>query len=145
MWQAALAVGSGIMGSRAKRKAARAARRDAERQAAEIRRQRFAVSELATQQHEQRSEAFKELAAYNQAMAAYSGRTDRSIAALRGEEERRYGRDVDRLRAQERREKESLEKQAQATLARGKVTSDVYRQQARQSLFDTAFKIASLS
>ena len=146
-WQVAAAfqVAGGLKSAKAKRKASRAAKREAEAQAAEFRRQTFEVAQLATEQHEQRSEQFKELAAYNEAMAAFMGRTGRSISALRKEEERRYGRDVNRLRAQEEREKQKLEKQAETTLARGRVTSDVYRQQARATLFDTAYKVASLT
>lgn len=127
-----------------KRKASRAAKREAKMQAAEYRRQKFDVAEFATQQHEDRSAQFAELNAYNEAITAYMGRTGRSITALRKEEARRYGLDVERIRRQEEREKERLEKQAQTTIARGRVTSDVYRQQARATLFDTAFKIASL-
>ena len=145
-WEVAAAfqVAGGLGSARAKRKAARAARREAEAQAAEFRRQKFDIAELATQQHEQRSEQFKELASYNEAMSAFMGRTGRSIAALRKEEERRYGRDVTRIRAQEEREKQRLEKQAKTTIARGRVTSDVYRQQARATLFDTAYKVSTL-
>jgi hypothetical protein len=145
-WQVAAAfqVAGGLGSARAKRKASRAAKREAEAQAAEFRRQTFEVAQLATEQHEQRSEQFKELAAYNEAMAAFMGRTGRSISALRKEEERRYGRDVNRLRAQEEREKQKLEKQAETTLARGRVTSDIYKAQAKASLLNTAFAAASL-
>lgn len=146
VWQVAagFAVAGGLYSASQKRKAAREAQRQAKLQAAEFRRQKFDVALLASQQHEQRSEKFKELAAYNDAMSAYMGRTGRSIQALRREEERRYGRDVDRLRAQEKREKDRLEKQAELTIAKGRVASDVYRQQARATLFDTAYKVASI-
>lgn len=142
--QLAIAVGSGFMGSRAKRKAARAARREAERQAAEIRKQRFDVQEITTQQHRQRSEQFDELIASNIALAAFMGRSDRSIQALRKEEARRYGVDVDRLREQERREVENIERQAEETLRQGRITAKQYKTQARQSLFNTALTAASL-
>jgi hypothetical protein len=141
---AAFQVAGGLASARAKRKASRAARREAEAQAAEFRRQIFEVAQLATEQHEQRSEQFTELVAQNEAMAAFMGRTGRSISALRKEEERRYGRDVSRLRAQEERDKQKLEKQAKTTIARGRVTSDVYRQQARATLLDTAYKASTL-
>ncbi len=146
-WQvvtAAFALGSGIAGSKSSRKAAEAAMRDAKRQAAEIRRQKFDVSRAATQQHLDRMEQFGELINYNQAINAYMGRTGRSIQALRKREETVYGRDVTRLRLQEQQEKERLEKEAQAVVARGRVTSDTYKTQARLSLFDSAYKAASL-
>ena len=95
MWQAALAVGSGLMSYGSSKRAARAARREAERQAAEILKQRFDVQEITTQQHMQRSEQFDELIASNIALSAFMGRGDRSIQALRKEEARRYGVDVD--------------------------------------------------
>lgn len=146
-WTAAatFATASGLFSSKQKRKAAREAMRQAKLQAAEFRRQKFDVAQLATQQHEQRSEQFKELTAYNEAMTAFMGRTGKSIDALRKEENRRYGRDVERIRSQEQREKDRLEKQAETTIARGKVTSDVYKAQAKASLFDTAFKVASIA
>jgi hypothetical protein len=145
-WTAAatFATASGLFSGGQKRKAAREARRQAELQAAEFRRQKFDVAQLATQQHEQRSEQFKELTAYNEAMAAFMGREGRSISALRKEEQRRYGRNVDRIRSQEQREKDKLEKQAETTIARGRVSSKAYKAQATASLFDTAFKVASI-
>jgi len=141
---AAFQVAGGLGSARAKRKASRAARREAEAQAAEFRRQTFEVAQLATEQHEQRLEQFAELVAQNEAMTAFMGRTGRSISALRKEEERRYGRDVSRLRAQEEREKQKLEKQAKTTIARGRATSDIYKTQAKASLFSTAVAAASL-
>ena len=146
-WQvvtAAFALGSGIAASKSSRKAAKAAMRDAKRQAAEIRRQKFDVARAATQQHLDRMEQFGELMNYNQAINAYMGRTGRSIQALRKREEIVYGRDVTRLRLQEQQEKERLEKEAQAVVARGRVTSDTYKTQARLSLFNSAYKAASL-
>jgi len=144
MWQAALAVGSGLMSYGSSKRAARAARREAERQAAEIRKQRFDVQEITTQQHMQRSEQFDELIASNIALAAFMGRGDRSIQALRKEEARRYGVDVDRLREQERREIENIERQAEETRRQGRITAQQYKTQARQSLFNTALTVASL-
>lgn len=146
MWEvtAALSVAGGLKSRSLKKKAARAARRDAEAQAKQLRKQKFDVALYATQQHEQRMEQFRELANYNIAMNAFMGRTGRSIQALRKEEQRKYGRDVDRLRFQESREKEKLEEQAKATIARGRATAATYKAQARATLFDTAFKAASL-
>lgn len=146
MWQiatAAIALGSGLSARSAKRKAARMARLEAKRQAKEIRLQKFDVALAATQQHENRMDQFKELTDYNEAMNAYMGRTGRSISALQKKEQSVYGKDVTRLRLQEQREKERLEKEAKAVIARGRVTSDTYKTQARLSLFDTAYKVAS--
>ena len=142
--QLAIAVGSGIASYGASKRAAREARREAERQAAEIRKQRFDVQEITTQQHMQRSEQFDELIASNIALAAFMGRGDRSIQALRKEEARRYGVDVDRLREQERREIENIERQAEETRRQGRITAQQYKTQARQSLFNTALTAASL-
>ena len=144
VWQAALAVGSGIASYGSSKRAARAARREAARQAAEILNQRFVVREITTQQHMQRSEQFDELIASNIALAAFMGRGDRSIQALRKEEARRYGVDVDRLREQERREIENIKRQAAETLRQGRITAKQYKTQARQSLFNTALTAASL-
>ena len=144
-WVAAtFAVAGGIASSRASKKAAQAAIRDAYAQAREIRAQKADVALLATQQHENRSEQYKELSNYNAAINAYMGRTGRSIDALRRKEQKVYGRDVNRLREQEQREKERLEKEAVATIARGRVSQDVAKTQANLSLFNTAFKAASI-
>lgn len=142
--QLAIAIGSGIVGYGGSKRAAREAKREAERQAAEIRKQRFDVQEITTQQHRQRSEQFDELIASNIALAAFMGRGDRSIQALRKEEARRYGVDVDRLREQERREIENIERQAEETRRQGRITAQQYKTQARQSLFNTALTAASL-
>lgn len=142
--QLAMAIGSGIASYGASKRAARAARREAERQAAEIRKQRFDVQEITAQQHRQRSEQFDELIASNIALAAFMGRGDRSIQALRREEARRYGVDVDRLREQERREIQNIEAQAEQTRRQGRITAEQYKTQARQSLFNTALTAASL-
>jgi hypothetical protein len=146
-WQvaAAFVVAGGLGSSRAKRKAARAARREAEAQAREIRAQKADVALAATQQHENRMLQFEELVNYNEAVNAYMGRTGRSVAALREREQRLYGKDVDRIRFQEQREKDRLEKEAQAVIRRGRASSDAYKTQARLSLFETAYKAASLA
>ena len=146
-WQvaAAFAVAGGLGSSRAKRKAARAARREAQAQAREIRAQKADVALAATQQHENRMLQFEELVNYNDAVNAYMGRTGRTVAALRKREERTYGKDVTRIRFQEQREKDRLEKEAQAVVRRGRASSDAYKTQARLSLFETAYKAASLA
>lgn len=144
VWQAALAVGSGIASYSASKRAAKEARREAERQAAEIRKQRFDVQEITAQQHMQRSEQFQETGSSNLALAAFMGRSDRSIQALRKEEARRYGVDVNRLREQERREIENIERQAEQTRAQGRITASQYKTQAAASLFNTALSAASL-
>lgn len=143
-WQLALAVGSGIASYGASKRAAREAKREAERQAAEIRKQRFDVQEITTQQHRQRSEQFQETGSSNAALAAFMGRGDRSIQALRREEARRYGVDVDRLREQERREIENIERQAEQTRRQGSIAAKQYKTQATASLFNTALTAASL-
>lgn len=147
-WQvltAAMALGSGISAASAQKKAGRVALAESKAQAAEMRRQKFDVALAATQQHQSRMEQFKELTEYNQAMNAYMGRSGRSISALSKKEEKSYGTDVTRLRLQEQREKDRLEKEASTTVARGRVSQDTYKTQARISLFDTATKIASLA
>lgn len=144
-WVAAtFAVAGGIASSRASKEAGQAAIRDAYAQAAEIRAQKADVALAATQQHENRMQQFRELVDYNEAMNAYMGRSGRSISALRKREESAYGKDVTRLRLQEQREKDRLEKEAKAVVARGRVTSSAYKTQARLNLFDTATKVASL-
>lgn len=143
-WQLALAVGSGIASYGASKRAAREAKRQAERQAAAILRQRFAVEELATQQHVDRMESFRDLVNTNNAYAAYMGRSDRSIQALRKEEGRKYGRDVDRIKEQSRREIQKLRDEAQAVREQGRVTSKQYRNAANATLFNTAVSAATM-
>jgi hypothetical protein len=145
-WQiaTAFAIAGGLGSSSAKRKAARAAMREARAQAAEIRRQKFDVALLASEQHQDLMEQFSELSSYNQAVAAYAGRTGRSLQALRKSEERKYGQSVTRLRQQEQREKESLEREAKATEQRGVQARKDYRAQARSTLFDTAYRTSTL-
>jgi hypothetical protein len=141
---AALAIGSAVQGGSAIRKAGAAARREASMQAAQYRRQKFDVALLATQQHESRMEQFKDFASYNEAMAAFMGRTGRSLSALRKEEERRYGRDVDRIRMQEKREKQKLEETAKVTEASGIAAGKAYKEQAKGSLLTGAIRAAEL-
>jgi hypothetical protein len=146
VWQVTLGlqVASGFMSSRAKRKAAKAALREARAQAAEVRLQKQDVALLATQQHEQASEAFAEQVAYNAAAIAAGGRTGRSAAAIRKRNQRLYGRDVDRLRLQEAREKAALEKEAKAIERRGVQARRSYRTEARNTLLYTAYKASTL-
>lgn len=141
---AAFAIAGGFKSAQQQRKAGSVALGEAKAQAAEIRRQKFDVALLASQQHQDRMEQFKDLVAYNEAAAAYAGRTGRSLAALRKREERKYGRDVSRIREQEAREKERLEKEAVSTVRRGEVDRKTYREQARGTLLGTAYKAASL-
>lgn len=142
-WQLALAVGSGLMSYGSSKRAAREAKRQAELQAAAILRQRFAVEELATQQHVDRMESFRDLVNTNNAYAAYMGRSDRSIQALRKEEGRKYGRDVDRIKEQSRREIQKLRDEAQAVREQGRVTSRQYKNAANATLFNTAVSAAT--
>ena len=143
-WQLALAVGSGLMSYGSSKRAAREAKRQAARQAAAILRQRFAVEELATQQHADRMESFRDLVNTNNAYAAYMGRSDRSIQALRKEEGRKYGRDVDRIKEQSRREIQKLRDEAQAVREQGRVTSRQYKNAANATLFNTAVSAATM-
>jgi hypothetical protein len=143
-WQLALAVGSGLMAYGSSKRAAREAKRQAERQAAAILLQRFAVEELATQQHVDRMESFRDLVNTNNAYAAYMGRSDRSIQALRKEEGRKYGRDVDRIKEQSRREIQKLRDEAQAVREQGRVTSKQYRNAANATLFNTVISAATM-
>ena len=84
------------------------------------------------------------MVAYNAAAVAAGGRVGRSAAALRKREQQLYGKSVDRLRLQEAREKAALEKEAQAIERRGVQARKSYRAQARNTLFDTAYKASSL-
>lgn len=146
MWQiaAAISVGSGFMGMSASRSAARAIRRQAQTQAAEIRKQRFQISEIAAQQHLQRLDTFKDTASTNNSMAAFMGRSDRSIQALRLEEARRYGQDIDRIREQERRDIENVESEAKMTLARGRASAKAAKAQGKASMLSSLGRAASL-
>ena len=144
MIAAAFATAAGLESAKQQRKAGRAAIRESKAQAAEILRQKADVSILASQQHQNRMEQFKDLVAYNEAAAAYAGRTGRSLAALRKREETLYGRDVSRMRIQEARDIKRLEKQADVALRGGEVSRDVYREQARSTLLNTGYKLASL-
>jgi polyhydroxyalkanoate synthesis regulator phasin len=147
MWQiaAGLSVGSGFMGFGASRKAAKEIRKQAQMQAAEIRKQRFQISEIASQQHLQRLDTFKDTASTNTAMAAFMGRSDRSIGALRREEARRYGQDVNRIREQERRDIEKTEAEARMTIARGQASAKAAKAQGTTSLISGLTGAAMLS
>lgn len=146
-WQiaAAFQVAGGLYSARAKRKAAREARRQATAEAAALRAEKFEVAALATEQHADRMEQFTDLVATNEALAAFMGRSGRSIQALQKREQRKYGKDVDRIRQQEARQKESLESQARAALASGRVKSQAYKSAATASLLTTFGKAATLA
>ena len=141
---AAISIGSGLLGASSARKAGKAAMQQARMQAAEIRKQRFDISELATQQHLDRSMQFKELQSQNTAMAAFMGRSDRSIQASSRYEGAKYSIDVQRLREQERRDIAANESQARQTEAGGKMAQKQYNQQATGALFNTALTAAAL-
>jgi hypothetical protein len=135
---------AGIAGFSAGRKAANAARREAQRQAAEIELQRFQVREIATQQHLSRTDQYSQTVAQNRAAAAYMGRSDRSIEALRRREATLYGRDVERIRSQEEQEVANLYSQATATRAAGLAQSKAIKAQTYGSLLNTAITVASI-
>ena len=136
---------SGIAGFGSGRKAKKAAKREAARQAREIEFQRFQVRELATQQHLNRTEQYAQTASQNRAAAAYMGRSDRSIQALRNREAALYGRDVDRIRTQEQQEVANLYKQARAVRARGASEAKSIQAQTYGSLLSTAITAAAIA
>jgi len=141
---AAFQVAGGLGSARAKRKAAREARRQAAAEAAALRAEKFEVAALATEQHADRMEQFADLVATNEAFAAFMGRTGRSIQALQKREQRKYGKDVNRIRRQEARQKDSLESQALATIRSGRAKSRAYKSAATASLLTTFGKAAQL-
>jgi len=146
-WAVSAAFGlmSGYQQGQEYRKAGQQALVEARLQAAEIRSQKNDVSILATEQHADRMQQFANLVSTNNAYAAYMGRQDRSIQALLRREQAKYGRDVDRIRSQEAREKASLEKQAQATVERGRAQNKQYRSAARSSMFNAVASAVTMS
>ena len=145
VWQVALGlqVAGGLMSSRSSRRAGKAALREARAQAAEVRLQKNDVALLATQAHEDQQAQFAEMVAYNAAAVAAGGRVGRSASALKKREQQLYSKSIDRLRLQEAREKTALEKEAQAIERRGVQARKAYRAQARNTLFDTAYKASA--
>lgn len=141
----AMAAVSSIAGLGAGKKAAKAAKRAAARQAQEIEFQRFQVREIATQQHLNRTEQYAQTASQNRAAAAYMGRSDRSIEALRRREATLYGRDVDRIRTQEQQEVANLYKEASAVRARGRAQAKSIKAQTYGSLLSTAITAAAIA
>jgi len=139
---AGFSVVSGIMGSRSKRKAAKRARREAARQADEILLQIGMMEERAAQEHLDMQEQLQEMESYNAAAAAYAGRTDRSLEAIRKAGREKYGKNIDRLRAGVDRERESIKREAEAVRRSGASAAAAYRSEARASLFDTALRAA---
>jgi len=136
-WPIVAAIALGGMQAGAQKAAGAAAYRDSLRQAAEVRKQRFDVEELAVQQHVDRMNSYRDLQSTNNAYAAFMGRSDRSIQALRKEEGRRYGRDVDRIREQERRELVKIERDAQEVVRQGEIANRQYKSAAKSTLFST--------
>jgi hypothetical protein len=63
---------------------------------------------------------------------------------LRKEEGRKYGRDVDRIKEQSRREIQKLRDEAQAVREQGRVTSRQYKNAANATLFNTAVSAATM-
>ena len=137
---AGLSIASGIMGSRSKRKAARAARREAARQADEILLQIGMVEERAAQEHVDMQEQLQEMESYNAAAAAHAGRTDRSIKAIKQAAREKYGRNIDRMNEGVKRETESIKREAAAVRRRGASEASIYKSQARASLLDSALR-----
>lgn len=135
---AAFSVAGGLAQASAQRKAGKAARREAQLQAKETRRRKFDIQIFADQQHENAMEAYRETVSTNAAMAAYTGRTGRSLKALARREARMYGRNVDRIRAQQERETQATEREAQAIERGGREAYKSSRRQAAASLIKTA-------
>ena len=131
---AGVGVVSAIGGFSSSRKAAKAARQAAQISAANLEKQRFAIREIATQDHESLMEQFNSIRSYNNAMAAFSGRSDRSIAALRQNANRLYGRDITRLREDEERNVAQVLSDAAAIRAGGQAQARQYRAQGVASL-----------
>lgn len=138
-WQlaAAVAVGSGFLGAGQQRAAGQAARTEARLQAIEIRKQRFGIEEIALQQQQQLFSNFSELINTNAAVAAYMGRTDRSIRAIQKREADKYSTDVRRVQAQKRREIDKLSSQALTMERRGDTARDAASYNANATLFST--------
>ena len=128
------------MGSRSKRKAARAARREAARQADEILLQIGMVEERAAQEHVDMQEQLQEMESYNAAAAAHAGRTDRSIKAIKQAAREKYGRNIDRMNEGVKRETDSIKREAAAVRRRGASEASIYKSQARASLLDSALR-----
>ena len=80
---AAFATASGLASASAERKAGKVAQREARAQAAEIRRQKFDIERLASQQHQDRMEQFKDIVSANAAAAAMTGRTGRFFGSAK--------------------------------------------------------------
>ena len=137
---AGLSIASGIMGSRSKRKAARAAMREAARQADEILLQIGMVEERAAQEHVDMQEQLQEFEDYNTARAAFTGREDRSIKAIRKEARSKYGRNIDRMHEGVKRETDSIKRESAAVRRRGASEASIYKSQARASLLDSALR-----
>lgn len=140
----AFAAATGLESARQQRKAGKEASRDAKRQAAEQRRQKFDIDLLATQQHQDLMEQFQETLAYNEAATAFAGRTGRSLQAIQKREARLYARDVERLRTGAEREKAAIERGAVATEERGRSAARAAKTSATSSLLQTGYKLASL-
>ena len=138
-WQlaATLAVGSGVMAAGQQRAAGQAARSEARLQAIEIRKQRFGIEEIALQQQQQLFANFSELINTNAAVAAYMGRTDRSIRAIQKQEAEKYSTDVRRVQSQKRREIDKLGSQALTMERRGDTAREVASYNANATLFSS--------
>jgi hypothetical protein len=141
---AAFAVASGIASASAERKAGKAARREAIAQAAEVRRQKFDIERLASQQHENRMEQFQEIVSSNAAAAAMAGRTGRSLRALRKREQRLYARDVKRIRTSAFEEQQAREREAQTLERGGREAYKASRRRAAATLINTAGRAADI-
>lgn len=146
-WQiaAAFAVAGGLASASAERKAGKVARQEARAQAAEIRRQKFDIERLASQQHEDRMEQFKDIVSANAAASAMTGRTGRSLQALRKREERLYSRDVKRIRTGAFEEQQAREREAETVERGGRQAYKASRRRAAATLIDTGARAYNVS
>ena len=145
-WQlaAAIAVGSGIAASEQQKAGGAAARTQSRLQAAEIRKQRFAIQEVALQNQQQRLEQFEDLVNTNEAFAGFMGRSDRSISALKKREATKYSTDVRRIQAQASREIKKLSTQARVEEQRGDVQKKIADYNAKATLISSVGSAAMI-
>ena len=138
------AVLSGVMGARSAKAAGRAAAADAARQAELQRAQIQQLRVSSAQQHQDRLEDLTETFKTIDAMAAYAGREDRSVAAIREKQRAAAARDISRLALQTETEADLIEKGASATEARGAAQKKASGYQAAASLLGAGVNAYSL-
>lgn len=141
---AAFSVASGFESARQYRLAGKEAIRQSIAQAAELERQKADINIIASEQHFDRMNEFKDLVSENEAYIAAMGREDRSVKALQKREQDKYSRDISRLRSQQKRDLDTVDRQIEAELASGRARNRQYRSAARGSLLSTFSNAANL-